>query len=114
MSYGKFFKGKKQCGVVEKMAKKNCKFGSLKKPYTDSKGVKHVCRKKPKKTNEIRHKIGEHQIYKGKKIGLWMDKKGWYHPTINGKDLHGKGIDRHYSWSSDAFVDAKKFINRQK
>jgi len=31
-----------------KMARR-CKYGKLKSPYRDSKGVKHVCRKKPKK-----------------------------------------------------------------
>lgn len=51
--YALIYFGVYQIYLVSEMARKRkkkpkCKYGALKTPYTDSKGVKHVCRKKKK------------------------------------------------------------------
>lgn len=53
--------------------------------------------------------MSEEQKFMGKNIRVWVDKTGHYHPNVK-----GKGIDKQYSWSSDAFVDAKHVIARRK
>lgn len=35
--------------MARRKRKKGCKYGKLKTPYKDAKGVKHVCRQRPKR-----------------------------------------------------------------
>jgi hypothetical protein len=52
--------------------------------------------------------MSEEQRFMGKKVRVWVDKTGHYHPNMK-----GRGIDEKYTWSSDAFVDAKHEIARR-
>lgn len=59
------------------MAQK-CKYGKLKSPYTDKKGVRHVCRQRPKRSKSKKSSKSRSCKY-GKLKSPYTDKKGVRH-----------------------------------